>query len=84
VLGDSLYGKHILETTQNWQKIKDSKPMSSPRVKPLTEALQALDVPRQMLHARELGFVHPVTEETMFFKADLPADMLEIIKALST
>ena len=35
--------------------------------------------PRQALHARTLGFVHPVTGEEMFFTAPIPADMQELI-----
>lgn len=31
--------------------------------------------PRQALHARTLGFVHPRTKEEMFFTSDLPADL---------
>jgi 23S rRNA pseudouridine1911/1915/1917 synthase len=36
--------------------------------------------PRQALHARTLGFVHPDTEEEMFFEAPLPADMEQVIE----
>lgn len=35
--------------------------------------------PRQALHARTLGFVHPETRREMFFTSDLPADMSELI-----
>lgn len=31
--------------------------------------------PRQALHARTLGFVHPTTGREMFFTSDIPADM---------
>lgn len=31
-------------------------------------------MPRQALHAAELGFVHPITGKDMFFTAPLPAD----------
>jgi len=31
--------------------------------------------PRQALHARTLGFTHPLSGETMFFTSELPADM---------
>lgn len=34
--------------------------------------------PRQALHARTLGFVHPVTGKEMFFEAPIPADMEEL------
>jgi 23S rRNA pseudouridine1911/1915/1917 synthase len=35
--------------------------------------------PRQMLHARTLGFVHPVTQEKLSFTTPLPADMQAVI-----
>ncbi|MEE9373584.1 MAG: RluA family pseudouridine synthase [Saprospiraceae bacterium] len=31
--------------------------------------------PRQALHAKSLGFIHPHTEEKMFFESELPEDM---------
>lgn len=36
-------------------------------------------LPRQALHARELGFIHPATGEKMFFEAPLPADMQAVL-----
>lgn len=36
--------------------------------------------PRQALHAKELGFVHPSTGEKMFFDSDLPVDMQQLIE----
>lgn len=38
--------------------------------------------PRQALHAAVLGFVHPVTGETLRFEAPLPADMAGLLSAL--
>src|ERR1039458_1788468 len=38
--------------------------------------------PRVMLHARELSFVHPRTEEQMSFEAPLPKDFRETLKFL--
>ncbi len=32
-------------------------------------------LPRQALHARSLGFTHPVTGESMYFEAEIPEDM---------
>lgn len=32
-------------------------------------------LPRQGLHAKSLGFIHPTTGEEMFFESDLPEDM---------
>ena len=36
--------------------------------------------PRQALHARTLGFVHPATGEEMFFSAPVPPDMTKLIE----
>ncbi len=36
--------------------------------------------PRQALHARTLGFVHPVTGEEMFFESPIPPDMMAMIE----
>lgn len=35
--------------------------------------------PRQALHARTLGFVHPRTRQEMFFEAELPEDMSALL-----
>ena len=35
--------------------------------------------PRQALHAKTLGFIHPVTGEEMNFDSDIPADMQELL-----
>ncbi len=37
---------------------------------------------RQALHARSLGFVHPVTTESVHFECDLPTDMASVIRRL--
>lgn len=34
--------------------------------------------PRQALHARTLGFVHPATGKELFFESELPADMISL------
>lgn len=36
--------------------------------------------PRQALHARTLGFVHPATGEEMFFTAPIPKDMTDLME----
>jgi 23S rRNA pseudouridine1911/1915/1917 synthase len=36
--------------------------------------------PRHALHARTLGFIHPVTSKEMFFEAELPSDIKELIE----
>jgi 23S rRNA pseudouridine1911/1915/1917 synthase len=37
--------------------------------------------PRQALHARRLGLIHPVTHEAMEWSAEVPADFAELIAA---
>lgn len=44
--------------------------------------LLGMKVPRQMLHARLLGFKHPVTGEYMEFTADIPSDMARLLDFL--
>ncbi len=39
-------------------------------------------LPRQALHAKTLGFAHPVTGEELFFDSELPADMNAILDFL--
>jgi 23S rRNA pseudouridine1911/1915/1917 synthase len=36
--------------------------------------------PRQALHAKTLGFIHPETEKEIFFESDLPADIEQVIE----
>ncbi|MCD7973483.1 MAG: RluA family pseudouridine synthase [Candidatus Azobacteroides sp.] len=36
--------------------------------------------PRQALHAKTLGFIHPKTKEEMFFTSELPKDMKTLIE----
>jgi len=36
-------------------------------------------LPRQALHAKTLGFVHPTTHKEMIFDTDLPEDMAEVL-----
>lgn len=37
-------------------------------------------LPRQALHAKSLGFNHPITKEYMFFDSELPNDMQQAIE----
>jgi 23S rRNA pseudouridine1911/1915/1917 synthase len=37
-------------------------------------------LPRQALHARSVGFVHPTTGKEMFFDSKLPADMQRVVE----
>jgi 23S rRNA pseudouridine1911/1915/1917 synthase len=37
-------------------------------------------LPRQALHAKEIGFRHPSTNEMMYFDSELPSDMIQCIE----
>ena len=37
-------------------------------------------LPRQSLHAKTLGFIHPKTKENVLFDSDIPIDMNSVIK----
>ncbi len=41
-------------------------------------------LPRQALHARTLGFIHPKTKERMIFESPLPDDMQQVIEKWHT
>lgn len=46
------------------------------------EALQSF--PRQALHARRLGLIHPATGQAMQWTADVPEDFAQLIRALDS
>lgn len=37
-------------------------------------------IPRHALHAKSLGFIHPITKEKMFFETELPDDMVAVLE----
>jgi 23S rRNA pseudouridine1911/1915/1917 synthase len=41
-------------------------------------------IPRQALHAKSLGFLHPATGKMMLFESDLPPDMQAVIEKWRT
>ena len=41
-------------------------------------------LPRQALHAKSLGFIHPATKKEMYFDSELPADMQEVVEKWRT
>ena len=51
--------------------------------KPLRALLQQLQFARQALHATRLGFIHPISGESLDFCAELPADMAELIDEIA-
>ncbi len=46
------------------------------------DILRTLGFNRQALHAKRLGFTHPITSKAMAFESDLPVDMQELFRAL--
>ncbi|MHA6250153.1 RluA family pseudouridine synthase [Pontibacter sp. CAU 1760] len=36
-------------------------------------------IPRQALHAKSLGFTHPITKQAIFFESDLPEDFASVL-----
>lgn len=50
--------------------------------KPLSDILKARNFARQALHAAHLGFIHPVTGNSIALDSPLPADMRELIDEL--
>ncbi len=70
VFGDETYGgrePHSVNLTSN---IKS-------QIKNLLEI-----IPRQALHARVLGFIHPHSKESLRFDSELPVDMKQILEKL--
>lgn len=37
---------------------------------------------RQALHAAVLGFIHPITEENLYFESEIPADMQQLLREI--
>jgi len=70
LIGDPLYGKF------RGLKLDGAGPAHD------AAETAARDFPRQALHAAVLGFVHPVSGETLRFESALPADMGALLGAL--
>jgi len=68
VFGDAIYGGRMHGLAR----------LTSYRRETAREALGLL--PRQALHARLLGFKHPVTKEMMRFEVPLPEDIMKVIQ----
>lgn len=70
VFGDPTYGGRQVVYGSELPKIKA-------RVQNLLEIM-----PRQALHAKTVGFYHPVKKEKMFFDSELPDDMKLLVEKL--
>jgi 23S rRNA pseudouridine1911/1915/1917 synthase len=72
VFGDPDYEGRKPHAVQVTSKIKE-------KTKELLEI-----IPRQALHAKVLGFIHPMTGEHLRFESDLPEDMRKLIECIET
>lgn len=68
VFGDEMYGGREPKNIQMTSNLKS-------RINNLLELM-----PRQALHARVLGFFHPIKKEQMRFEAELPEDMKTVLE----
>jgi 23S rRNA pseudouridine1911/1915/1917 synthase len=67
LFSDSTYGGDRIRVGQNTGAYRD-----------FVESTFQL-MPRQALHARSLGFVHPTSGEQLFFEAELPPDFAAVL-----
>ena len=70
IFGDATYGGRQIRSGSELPNIKN-------RVHNLLEIM-----PRQALHAKTLGFMHPKTKEMLQFDSDLPEDIKHLISNL--
>lgn len=67
IFGDHTYGGRRINYGYEFPKIKA-------RVNNLLNLIN-----RQALHAKTLGFIHPITNEKLIFNSELPNDMLSLL-----
>ncbi len=70
VFGDATYGGRQIVYGSSLPKMKS-------RVQNLLDIM-----PRQALHAKTLGFIHPNTKQPVRFDSELPGDMIELLNNL--
>lgn len=74
---------HPLFADEMYGGMEIKKGSALPKFKPFIEnSFQIMS--RQALHARELGFVHPITGENMYFEIEPPADFITILDRFRT
>lgn len=67
---------HPIVADQTYGGMKRAKNLKSASLRELIEAM-----PRFALHAMELGFIHPTTEQNIVFKSQWPEDLLPLVDA---
>lgn len=70
IFGDTVYGGTKIVYGNEFPKMKS-------RIQNLLELM-----PRQALHAKTIGFIHPHTKKFVRFNSELPEDMLNLISKL--
>ena len=70
VFGDPAYGGR----TNTWNGLEGNKAHAAATLLKL--------IPRQALHAKTIGFIHPSTKEFVKYDSELPADMQALLKNL--
>ncbi len=71
VFGDPTYGGRI----NTWNGLEGKKAQQAANLLKL--------ISRQALHAKTIGFIHPVTKEFVKFDSELPEDMREVVEKMS-
>ncbi len=72
IFGDHTYGGRRINYGHELPKIKSR----------VNNLLKVMD--RQALHAKTLGFVHPMTKEKMSFNSELPEDFASLLRVIRT
>jgi 23S rRNA pseudouridine1911/1915/1917 synthase len=72
----SYKGNNILGDKKYKKKFKKFKNIDSDLEKSI------LNLDRQFLHAKAIGFIHPITGEKLEFTSNLPQDLGMILKKL--
>jgi 23S rRNA pseudouridine1911/1915/1917 synthase len=73
--------KHPLFSDELYGGLEIRKGSALPKFKPFIENCFTI-MPRQALHAKELGFIHPTTGEKMFFSSELPEDFSTVLNKI--
>ncbi len=68
IVADPVYGLKHAHAFSNLRKSRAAKGLSVP------------EMPRHALHARKITFLHPVTEQSLTFEANVPDDMLRLLE----
>ncbi|HLX11734.1 MAG TPA: RluA family pseudouridine synthase [Bacteroidota bacterium] len=70
VFGDPTYGGRRISFGETGKKRKDE----------VHELLELM--PRQALHAKTIGFIHPISGKKLFFESELPEDMQSVLQII--